>query len=461
MAVGERIRDAGGELYIVGGWVRDVVINGVAPSDIDFATDLLPDQVEAAMHGLGTVYTMGKKHGTIGVRVGGITAEITTYRDDTYDGLGHEPKEITFVKDLNGDLLRRDFTINSMAVSLVPEPAGVLIDPFGGMRDIRKKLIRTPRHPEKSMWEDPLRMMRAVRFAAWLDFELEEALRRVIREQADRLELISWERRREELEKILVSPNPGMGIKNLIDLGLMAHVIPEVCDMAGVLQPKKFHRGDVLVHTLVALTNTPPDPLLRRAVLFHDIGKPATFERDSDGKISFINHPQVGARITRRAMQRLKYSNYDIDATCFLVRQHMRPFDYQRDWGDKPVIRFIRDCQLEKGGKALVPLEAVFEIAVADMLGGNADETDLIRTRVVALKQRVDEILCREPVLQPKSPIDGNEIMGEFGLEPGPMVGRVKDYLVNLVGEGELAQDDREKALQLARDFLDEQAGAQ
>ncbi|MBU1669921.1 MAG: CCA tRNA nucleotidyltransferase [Actinobacteria bacterium] len=454
--IGARIEATGGEAFLVGGWVRDVM-RDVTPRDVDIATDLPPDRVAAAVRGLGSVYDFGADHGTIGVafRDGGPIIEITTYRSDVYDTdtPAHRAKEIAFVDNIEDDLVRRDFTVNAMAVSLAPEP-GRLVDPYRGAKDIERRVIRTPRSPAKTVREDPLRMMRAVRFAAELGYDIYGPLREEIAKKADTLEGISRERRRDELERLLVSPNPDGGIRDLLSLGLMVHVVPEFLEVPGIEQPRKLERSDLLEHTLHALAYVRPDPLLRRAVFFHDIGKPSTMA--TEPKLSFHQHDSVGAQLTRKAMSRLRYSHEDIDNTSFLVFRHMYPFAYRPDWNERAVRRFIRACTHMRNGEVAVLLEYVLEMARADIEGGNAADAPKVRARLNELVERVDAVREQDSIIRAVSPLDGNELMEAFGRGPGPWLREVKEHLVELVVDGDLGQDDREAALQRAREFIED-----
>ncbi|MHB8894559.1 MAG: CCA tRNA nucleotidyltransferase, partial [Candidatus Geothermincolia bacterium] len=328
-SLASRIAAAGGSVFVVGGWVRDW-LRGAVCTDIDLATDLSPAKVKEALEGFGPIYDIGEKFGTVCAQSGEYTLEVTTLRTDEYSEGSRHPK-VTHVEDIREDLARRDFTFNAMAVQVAPRTGG-LIDPFGGEADLVSGLVRTPGPPAPRMAEDPLRMMRAVRFAAQLGFRIDEDLLRVIVEHAHQLDGISWERRRDELEKILGSPNPGSGVRLLVDSGLMDHVAPELGAMKGVEQPSAYHRADVLEHTLLTMGYLGPDLLLRRAALFHDVGKPPS--RITDPKVMFPEHDKVGAELTRAAMRRLRYSTEEIQATVFLVRRHMRPIHYERGWSD-------------------------------------------------------------------------------------------------------------------------------
>ena len=450
LALGERIASAGGELFIVGGWVRDRLLAKDTP-DIDLATNLAADEVKAAASGLGSIYDLGERFGTIGTRVGEYSLEITTYRREEYTPGSRHPK-VTPVEGIAEDLSRRDFTINTLAFSVVPEP-GRLIDMFEGVEDLRRGVIRTPLAPAGAMAEDPLRMMRAVRFAAQLGYDIDPELLAVLGKKAALLETISWERRREELERILVSPNPDGGVRTLVDTGLMDFVSPEVAALKGVKQPRAYHRADVLEHTLLTLSYLGPDPLLRRAALFHDLGKPDA--KVTEPKTMFPEHEKIGERLTREAMRRLRYSNDGIQKTAFLVRRHMRPIHYRGNWSDAAVRRMIRDCTLIRDGDVVVPLEAVFELARADILAGSLDTVDRNLALLSELSEKVRAVQHEQAIENITSPLDGRELMDLFDRGPGPWLKEVKSHLTELVVAGELDPEDKEGAASRARGFLE------
>lgn len=449
-AIGERIAGAGGETYVVGGWVRDR-LRGVDCQDVDLATSLTPDRVKSAVEGLGSIYNLGERFGTVGVRAGEYTVEITTFRRDRYSPGSRHP-EVTPVASIEEDLSRRDFTINAMALSLAPEP-GRLLDPFGGARDIERGLIRTPGPPGARMAEDPLRMMRAVRFAAQLDYKVDDELLGALEDDAVLLDSISWERRRDELERLLVTGRADTGIRTLVDTGLMLYISPELAAMEGVGQPPAYHRADVLEHTLLTMMYLPAKPLLRRAALFHDVGKPPA--KVTSPKTAFPGHEKIGEELTIQAMRRLLYGNDDIRETAFLVRCHLRPIFYDDTWSNAAVRRFIRDCTLVKGESVLVPLESVFELAVADIKAGSLEKTGEFLEKFNDLKERVDRAGEEHPAEWARSPLDGRELMELFGRGEGPWIRDVKAHLTGLVVDGDLAPDDRSEAARRARSYLE------
>jgi poly(A) polymerase len=446
--VADRFSTAGGSLFIVGGWLRDRLL-GIKSKDIDLATDLQPAEIKRAMEGLGSIFTIGEKFGTIGVHTGEYIIEITTLRSDVYAPGSRHP-EVSPAADIAEDLARRDFTINAMAVQIAPV-TGPLADPFGGRADLAGKIIRTPGEPRVRMAEDPLRMMRAVRFAAQLGFSIEASLLEVLGECASLLEDISAERRRDELERIIVSPRADEGVRLLTDSGLMRYVCPEIALMKGVEQPRSYHRADVLEHTLLTMMGVRPDPLLRRSALFHDVAKPAV--RVSEPKVMFPEHDRTGAEMTARAMQRLRYGNEDVGRTVFMVRRHMRPIHYEPSWTDAAVRRLVRECTLRKGDEVIVPLSAVIELARADIGAGNLEKAPMMLERVEMLEERIECLGERHVIERAHSPLDGSELMEMFGRDPGPWIKEIKAHLTGMVVDGDLAQDDKEQAKKEALSF--------
>lgn len=447
--VAERFRKAGGTLFIVGGWLRDLM-RGAKTSDIDFATDVPTEKTTQLVQGLGRIYTIGEKFGTIGLITAGLDMEITTLRSDVYTPGSRHP-DVSRVAGVEEDLSRRDFTINAMAFEIAPG-FGPLIDPFDGRSDLIAGIIRTPGPPEPRMAEDPLRMMRAVRFAAQLGFEIDRSLLDVLEKDALRLDTISRERRRDELEKILISKHPDTGVRLLVDTGLMERVCPEVADMNKVEQPRGYHRADVLGHALLATTYVRPDPLLRRAALFHDLGKPEAMI--TEPKVAFPEHEKIGAGLTRQAMKRLHYGNEEIQKTEFLVRRHMRPIHYEPEWKDSAVRRLIRDCTLRTEDEVLVPLSAVLELARADVEAGALDKVPLFLGVIDDLEQRIADLGAHHEITRAHSPLGGDELMEMFDRPGGPWIRPVKDYLTQKVVDGELSQDDKAKARELAIDYM-------
>lgn len=451
--IGERVASSDGVLYIVGGWVRDM-LRGIPSSDIDLATNLKPSQVKELISDLGKMTTIGERFGTITLlprsAEGPHKIEITTFRREEYQKGSRHP-QVEALEEIDEDLSRRDFTINAIALRVVPKP-NELIDPFGGITDIRRKLLRTPRGPNETMAEDPLRMMRASRFAAELGFDLDAELHSAIEKNWDLLGSISRERQRDELERILISPYPDRGLRLLLATGLARIVLPELCELEGVEQPKAYHRADVFEHTLLTIMYTRPLPLLRRAALFHDFGKPRA--RVSKPKVMFPEHEKIGAKLTDEAMARLRYSKGEIKKTSFIVRYHMRPIRYDSDWSDSAIRRLIRDCTLVENENVVITPELIMELARADIKAGNLESAPIFLEKMDKLEKRIASMRENTKPETLKSPLDGNELMDIFKKGPGSWIREVKSYLENEVISGRLHPEDKEKARQLAEKFL-------
>src|ERR671926_1893775 len=392
--LGEAFKEAGHELYLVGGFVRDA-LEGSADKDVDATTGAHPKEIKKLFRPRAEyLWTVGERFGTIGARVGLYDIEVTTYRSDLYTQGSRHP-EVSFGESLIDDLSRRDFTINAIAADA---GTGEIRDPFGGRRDLEAGVIRPVGNPLDRMRDDPLRMLRAVRFEATLTtpekpFAMTTELEEAIKENAHWLESVSAERIREEFEKILVSENVAKGLRTLVRLGLMPYIVPEFMETVNVEQESEFHHKDVFEHTLIVTQNVEPDPILRKAAFFHDIGKPRTLVyehrctycgakstqkgaaegecercggRTVPRKIHFYGHENVGAAIARRAMRRLAYPKDDIDAVAHLVANHMRPMSYAtgRDpWSDSAVRRFIRDTHLARGDRELTDADMLLRLA--------------------------------------------------------------------------------------------------
>ncbi|MDP9409123.1 MAG: CCA tRNA nucleotidyltransferase [Actinomycetota bacterium] len=494
--LGETFRGAGHELYLVGGYVRDGLL-GEAGLDVDATTGAHPREIKRLLGPRAEhLWTVGERFGTIGAKVGGYAVEVTTYRSDLYTQGSRHP-EVRFGESLEEDLARRDFTINAIAADAL---TGRVIDPFDGRKDLALGVIRPVGEPIDRMRDDPLRMLRAVRFETALSlperpFATTADLEAAIRENAHWLESISAERIREEFEKILLSGNVAHGLRALVRLGLMPYVVPEFMETVDVEQEAEFHHKDVFEHTLIVVESIASEngdmregefPILRKAAFFHDIGKPRTLVyehrctycgakstqktaeeaecercggRTVPKKIHFYGHENVGASIARRAMQRLAYPKDAVDAVAHLVAHHMRPYGYaaSRDpWSDAAVRRFIRDTYLARGERVLADVDMLLKLARADITGSAPRRRRIAEESWRNLKGRVDEIRTLDAVERLESPLDGNDLMRHFGREPGRWIKGLKDYLQNEVVEGRLGKDDTERAYELAEAYARE-----
>jgi poly(A) polymerase len=496
--LGEAFEEAGHELYLVGGVVRRALLRGsdrdtateaqINLQDADAATDAHPARIKALLRPHAeNLWTVGERFGTIAATIGEYEVQITTYRTDQYTQGSRHP-EVRFGDNLQEDLARRDFTINAVAADAL---TGEIVDPFEGRKDLEKGVIRAVGDPLERMREDPLRMLRAVRFETTLSkpekpFAMTQDLERAIRNNAGWLESISAERIREEFEKILVSENVASGLRTLVRLGLMPYVVPEFMETVDVEQEAEFHHKDVFEHTLIVVSSVEADPILRKAAFFHDIGKPRTLVyehrcnycgaksiqksaeegecehcggRTVPKKIHFYGHENVGAAIARRAMQRLAYPKDDADAVAHLVANHMRPYGYaaSRDqWSDAAVRRFIRDTYLARGDRVLADVDMLLRLARADITGSAPRRRRIAEESWRSLRSRVDQVRAEDAVEKLESPLSGNDLMGQFGLGPGPWIKALKNYLQNEVVEGRLGKDDKDRARGLAEAYARE-----
>jgi poly(A) polymerase len=487
--VGEAFREAGHELYLVGGYVRDRLLGGEHP-DIDATTDARPKEIKRLLGARADhLWTVGERFGTIGALVGEYAIEVTTYRTDLYTEGSRHP-EVRFGESLEEDLARRDFTINAVAADAL---TGEVLDPFEGRRDLQTGIIRAVGDPLGRMRDDPLRMLRAVRFQTTLSrperpFAMTRDLEDAIKENAHWLESISAERKRDEFEKILISDNVASGLRALVRLGLMPYVVPEFMETVDVEQEAEFHHKDVFEHTLIVVSSVEADPILRKAAFFHDIGKPRTLVyehrctycgakstrktpeegecevcggRTITKKIHFYGHENVGAAIARRAMQRLVYPKDDTDAVAHLVVNHMRPMSYAtgRDpWSDSAVRRFVRDTYLARGEHVLANVDMLLRLARADITGSAPRRRRVAEESWRSLKGRVDEVRAEDAVEKLDSPLSGNDLMEQFDRGPGRWIKALKDHLQNEVVEGRLGKDDKDKARALADAYAREHA---
>jgi poly(A) polymerase len=440
-----RFADAGHRLYLVGGVVRDALLDRLGPgADLDFTTDARPEEVEGLVTADGlasAVWTQGKRFGTIGMRINDRTVEITTHRAEAYQPDSRKP-DVVFSDAIEADLSRRDFTVNAMALSL---PDLQLIDPFGGAADLAGKVLRTPLSPEESFSDDPLRMMRAARFIAGYALVPDPGLVDAVVAMRARLEIVSEERIRDELDKLMVVPKPGEGLWFLVRTGLADEFLPELPAMGLEQDPIHRHK-DVLAHTIAVIENTwgedpaVPDRLVRLAALFHDVGKPKTRSFGPRGAVSFHHHEVVGARMTRDRMRALRYSSEDVETVTRLVELHLRFHTYRMGWTDSAVRRYVRDA-----GPLLGQLN---ELTRCDCTTRNAAKARALARRMDELEERIAELQEQEELKAIRPDLDGNAVMARLGLKPGRDVGEALKFLLELrLEEGPLGEDEAGRRL--------------
>jgi poly(A) polymerase len=433
--------DAGHEFAIVGGTVRDLILNREI-SDLDFTTNALPEQILGLVTPWAdTVWDVGIAFGTVGARRKDFQVEITTYRSEIYNDESRKP-EVIFGTSLDEDLVRRDFTINAMAVRL---PEIVFVDPFGGVDDLFKRVIRTPREPELSFSDDPLRMMRAARFASQLGFTPVVDVLLAATEMADRINIVSAERIRDEFTKLIMGQNPILGLEILEGTKLAEQVIPELPALQLEIDEHHKHK-DVYEHSLIVLqqaidlesTHEPksqPDLVLRLAALLHDIGKPKTRRFESGGGVSFHHHEVVGAKIARKRLTAMRYPGDLIDSVCKLTELHLRFHGYgQGQWTDSAVRRYVRDA-----GEELVRLH---KLTRADCTTRNPRRAAILAATYDDLEERIAILNEQEELKSIRPDLDGNEIMQILNVPSGPMIGKAYNYLLNVrLDEGPLTRE--------------------
>ncbi len=421
---------AGHPLYLVGGIVRDLLLGReLGPgADIDLTTPAHPAEIKAVVGPVAdALWTQGERFGTIGVKVGERTFEITTHRAEAYDPGSRKP-EVSFGDDIDDDLARRDFTVNAMALRL-PDPE--LVDPFGGAADLAAGRLRTPLSPEVSFTDDPLRMVRAARFVAGYGLEPDPELVAAVRAHAPRLEIVSAERVRDELDKLLVVDDPSAGLWFVVDTGLADLFLPELPAMRLEQDPIHHHK-DVLAHTIAVVAKTRPERLVRLAALLHDVGKPKT-RSFGDGGVTFHHHEVVGARMARDRMQALRYSGDDIEVVRTLVYLHLRFHTYAMGWSDSAVRRFVRDAGDQ--------LDRLIELTRCDCTTRNKRKADRLARRMDELEARIAALAAEEELDAMRPDLDGRQVMNHLGVGPGRHVGRALDHLLELrLEEGPLGE---------------------
>ncbi|MEU0119850.1 CCA tRNA nucleotidyltransferase [Streptomyces bobili] len=445
-----RFQEAGFSLALVGGSVRDALL-GRLGNDLDFTTDARPEDVLKIIRPWAdAVWEVGIAFGTVAAqkeaRVGdaerSFQIEVTTYRSEAYDRTSRKP-EVSYGDSIEQDLVRRDFTVNAMAVAL---PENEFIDPHGGLDDLAARVLRTPGTPEESFSDDPLRMMRAARFAAQLDFDVAPEVIAAMTGMAGRLEIVSAERVRDELNKLILSTHPRKGLALLVDTGLAEYVLPELPALR--LESDEHHRHkDVYEHTLIVLEQAieleedGPDLTLRLAALLHDIGKPRTRRFEEDGRVSFHHHEVVGAKMTKKRMTALKYSNELVKDVSRLVELHLRFHGYGTgEWTDSAVRRYVRD--------AGPLLDRLHKLTRSDCTTRNKRRATALSRAYDGLQERIDELKEQEELDSIRPDLDGNQIMEILGVGPGPAVGKAYKHLLELrLEDGPIGYDAAVAAL--------------
>jgi poly(A) polymerase len=428
---------AGHRLYLVGGSVRDALL-GRLSSDLDFTTDARPPQILEIVRGWADgVWDTGIEFGTVGVTKRGSTLEITTFRADAYDRVTRNP-QVTFGDSIEGDLLRRDFTVNAMAVDLSTKQ---FVDPYDGLDALAQRILDTPATPQESFADDPLRMLRAARFVSQLGFEPAPRVVEAMIEMAGEIARITAERVQTEISKLVLGAEPRRGLELMVDTGLADHVLPELPGMRLAIDEHHQHK-DVYEHSLtvleqaIALEQDGPDLVLRLAALLHDIGKPATRRFEPGGGVSFHHHEVVGAKMARKRLRALKYSKQIVDDVSQLVFLHLRFHGYGKgEWTDSAVRRYVTD--------AGPLLERLHKVVRADCTTRNKRKAAALQRTYGELEERIARIEEEEDLAKVRPDLDGNEIMKLLGLPPGPLVGKAWRHLKELrLDRGPLSHDE-------------------
>lgn len=448
LELGHVFEEAGAELALVGGPVRDAFL-GVIPHDFDFATSAHPDRTcEILDSWADAVWDVGRDFGTIGGRKGDVTVEITTYRTDSYE-VGSRKPEVTYGDTLEGDLTRRDFTVNAMAMRL---PAMALVDPHNGLEDLAQGRLRTPVTAEQSFDDDPLRIMRAARFAAQLGIDVDMDVMDAMESMAHRLEIVSAERIRAELERLIISDEPRRGLELMVHTGVADYVLPELSALRETTDEHRRHK-DVYEHTLTVLDQAidletgpdgpvpAPDFILRFAALMHDVGKPATRRFEANGSVSFHHHEIVGAKLTRKRMQALKFDKATTEKVSRLVFLHLRFHGYgEAQWTDSAVRRYVTDAGEQ--------LERLHRLTRADCTTRNRRKAMRLSSAYDDLEARIRALREQEELDAIRPDLDGAQIMELLGLKPGREVGEARKYMLDLRMEnGPMSTEDATAAL--------------
>ncbi|HZP89646.1 MAG TPA: CCA tRNA nucleotidyltransferase [Actinomycetota bacterium] len=431
--LGERFRLAGHQLYLVGGVVRDLLL-GREHGDLDFATDASPTQTTRILRGWAErLYLVGVRFGTVGARKDGRVFEITTFREEVYPEETRKPA-VSFAREIETDLSRRDFTINAMAVRL---PEGEFVDPFGGVRDLAAKRLDTPLDPETAFSDDPLRMLRAARFVSQLEVTPAPRVLEAIRRMHERLAIVSAERISEELSKLLLGARPGRALDVVVSTGLAAEFLPELPALRLEQDPIHKHK-DVLHHTYAVVERCEPDLVLRLAALLHDIGKPATRRITPEG-VQFHHHEVVGARMARERLQALRFPSSVVEDVVRLVEMHLRFHGYT-EWSDSAVRRYVRE--------AGPLLDRLNQLTRADCTTRNPFKAKQLAALQDDLEERIARLAEEENLQAMRPPLDGNEVMEHLGIPPGRTVGEALEHLMELrLERGPIDKDEAYRLL--------------
>lgn len=446
-ALAQAFADAGHELALVGGPVRDALL-GRTTHDLDFTTDAHPDEILRIVTPISsTHWDIGREFGTIGARVSGEQVEITTYRADSYDGTTRKPV-VAFGDTIDGDLVRRDFTVNAMALHL---PDKKLVDPTGGVEDLVRGILRTPIDPAVSFGDDPLRMLRAARFASQLEFDVDSDTIAAIERLRQTIQIVSAERIQGELMRLLATDDPGRGIRLLVDTGLMAEFLPEVPALRLEIDEHHHHK-DVYEHSLTVLRQAidleharhpgaESDLPLRLAALLHDIGKPATRKLEAGGAVSFHHHDVRGARLARKRLRELRFDADTTDIVAKLIELHLRFFGYSEGaWTDAAVRRYVRDAGDQ--------LERLHILTRADVTTRNKRKAHMLASAYDDIERRIDELAAQEELDAMRPELDGNQIQQVLGIGPGREVGEAYRFLLDIrLDEGLIGPDEAERRL--------------
>ena len=429
--LGEKFSKNGFEISLVGGPVRDAVL-GKAVKDLDLTTNAKPDEIQKCLKGWAdSIWDVGIKFGTVGAKVKDYVFEITTYRTEQYEDTSRKPS-VEFGKTLEEDLARRDFTINAMALRL---PNFELVDIYNGLTDLNNKILRTPLDAQISFSEDPLRMLRAARFMSKLDLRPQADLVEAMKTLADRLKIVSMERVNDEFNKLLLTDKPRPGIELLVETGVAEFFLPELPALKLEIDEHHHHK-DVYQHSLTVLDQVidlenkhqpqiEADLVLRIAALLHDIGKPKTRKFEGEGRVSFHHHEVVGARLAKKRLEKLRYSNEIIEQVCLLIELHLRFHGYgDGKWTDSAVRRYVRDAEEQ--------LIRLHKLTRADCTTRNEIKAEKLRNAYNDLEQRIVELSKQEELKSMRPELDGAEIMKVLGIKPGPEVGKAYQFLLDL-----------------------------